>query len=129
MHYFFAVWSFLFTALFCSGVQDNALGANDLPIYKPVTDLPSGELSFVGSESVNALVLDWLQKFQSFYPQVMVSLQAKNSDTAAAFFIENPDKALLLMPRELTLQEERLFKSKHGYDPTPIRVAVDAIGV
>lgn len=129
MRYLFAILSTFVATLFCSGNKDNALGANDLPIYKPVSDLPSGELCFVGSESVNALILDWLQKFQSFYPQVTVSLQAKNSDAAVDLFFANPDKILLAIPRGLTPEEEGSFKAKYGYEPTPIRVAVDAIGI
>jgi phosphate transport system substrate-binding protein len=129
------LWKIIFTIILLC--PSHALWANtnievsDLPLYKKSTDLPFGRLNFMGSESMGPLMLKWVESFtnKKMYPQVSVQLQSQDSAQVFEKLLQTPEQILATISRELTAEELNAFRTTHGYEPTPIRVAVDAIAI
>ncbi len=88
----------------------------------------SGNLSSVGSDTLNNLMTLWSEKFKQFYPNINIQVEGKGSSTAPPALI-SATAQLGPMSRQMKQKEMDLFESKFGYKPTPIRVAVDALAV
>ncbi|MBT5376579.1 MAG: phosphate ABC transporter substrate-binding protein PstS family protein [Nitrospinaceae bacterium] len=88
----------------------------------------SGNLSSVGSDTLNNLMTLWSEKFKQFYPNVNVQVEGKGSSTAPPALI-SATAQLGPMSRIMKQKEMDAFESSFGYKPTPIRVAVDALAV
>ena len=101
----------------------------DLPLYVKVGDLPSGQLTFTGSESMNPLLLGWASEFGKKYPQVTITIQGGGSARAAEALMETPKHVLAPMSHEMTAKQVVAFREKYGYDPTAVRVALDAVAI
>jgi len=98
-----------------------------LPSYKAVSGI-SGNLSSVGSDSLNNVMTLWSETFQKFYPNVKVQIEGKGSSTAPPALIAGTAQ-LGPMSRTMKGTEIDQFEKKYGYKPTPIRTAVDALAV
>jgi len=98
-----------------------------LPSYTPVSGV-SGNLSSVGSDTLNNLMTLWAESFNKFYPNVKVQIEGKGSSTAPPALIAGTAQ-LGPMSRDMRGTEVDQFEKKFGYKPTPIRVAVDALAV
>lgn len=93
-----------------------------LAAYKPVKAL-SGNLSSIGTDTMEKLMKLWIEEFTKTYPQLSISLEAKSSLSAEPALTEGrADMAQL--SRELLPSELEHFRKKYGYDPTLIRVAL-----
>src|SRR5262245_4424155 len=57
-----------------------------LPSYKAVSGI-SGNLSSVGSDSMNNLMTLWAEQFNKFYPNVKIQVEGKGSGTAPTALI------------------------------------------
>lgn len=101
---------------------DPKLGA-----YKAVSGV-SGNLSSVGSDTLNNLMTLWSELFYTFYPNVKIQIEGKGSSTAPPALISGTAQ-LGPMSRPMKGTEIDAFEKKHGYKPTPIRTAVDALAV
>lgn len=99
----------------------------DIPAYKKTSGV-SGNLSSVGSDTLNNLMTLWAEKFNGFYPNVKVQVEGKGSSTAPPALIAGTAQ-IGPMSREMKPSEIDEFEKKFGYKPTKIRVAVDALGV
>lgn len=88
----------------------------------------SGNLSSVGSDTLNNLMTLWSEKFKQFYPNVNIQVEGKGSSTAPPALI-SATAQLGPMSRGMKKKEVDAFESKFGYKPTPVRVAVDALAV
>ncbi len=88
----------------------------------------SGNLSSVGSDTLNNLMTLWSEKFKQFYPNVNIQVEGKGSSTAPPALI-SATAQLGPMSRKMKQKEMDAFESGFGYKPTPIRVAVDALAV
>lgn len=90
----------------------------------------SGEerLSVVGSDTLAPLCLAWLSLLQTRLPRLQVRFQASGSATAAQALIEGAAD-LGPMSRRLSADELAAFRARHGFEPTPLVVALDAIAV
>jgi phosphate transport system substrate-binding protein len=88
----------------------------------------SGNLSSVGSDTLNNLMTLWAEKFNKFYPSVKVQIEGKGSGTAPTALISGTAQ-LGPMSREMKATESDSFEKKFGYKPTSVRVAVDALAV
>ena len=88
----------------------------------------SGTLSSVGSDTLNNLMTLWAEEFRKLYPSVRIQVEGKGSSTAPPALIENTAQ-LGPMSREMKASEIDAFEKKFGYEPTRIRVAVDALAV
>jgi len=98
-----------------------------LPSYKAVSG-GSGNISSIGSDTLNNLMTHWAETFQKFYPNAKVQIEGKGSSTAPPALISGTAQ-LGPMSREMKGTEIDQFEKKFGYKPTPIRTSVDALAV
>lgn len=110
-----------------------ALGAQALEVdpglsaYKRVSGV-SGNLSSVGSDTMNNLMTLWAEVFRKNYPSVKVQVEGKGSSTAPAALIEGTSQ-LGPMSRAMRASETDRFEARYGYKPTELKVAYDALAV
>ncbi|MDH5484054.1 MAG: phosphate ABC transporter substrate-binding protein PstS family protein [Gammaproteobacteria bacterium] len=88
----------------------------------------SGNLSSVGSDTLANLMTFWAEEFKRQYPNVNIQIQAAGSSTAPPALTEGT-ATLGPMSRKMKNKELEAFEKKHGYKPTAIRVAIDALAV
>lgn len=86
----------------------------------------AGTVSIVGSDTMANLVALWSQHFKQIYPHVNVQMQAVGSATAPTALTEGVAN-LGSMSRKLKASEIEYFRRKFGYEPTTLKVALDAI--
>jgi phosphate transport system substrate-binding protein len=121
--------AFLYVAL-CAFLP--AAGANDaldpgLAEYTKASGV-SGNISSVGSDTLANLMTLWTEEFKRLYPNVNIQVQAAGSSTAPPALTEGTSN-LGPMSRKMKGKEIEAFESRHGYKPTAIPVAIDALAV
>lgn len=99
----------------------------ELARYKAVSGV-SGNISSVGSDTLNNLMTHWGESFQKFYPNAKVQIEGKGSSTAPPALISGTAQ-LGPMSREMKGTELDAFEKKYGYKPTALRTSVDALAV
>jgi phosphate transport system substrate-binding protein len=99
----------------------------NIPEYQKASGI-SGNLSSVGSDTLANLMTLWAEEFNRNYPNVNIQIQAAGSSTAPPALTEGTSN-LGPMSREMKDDEIEDFEDKHGYKPTAIPVAVDALAV
>ena len=95
--------------------------------YEPVSGV-SGNLTSIGSDTLNNLMTLWSEGFRGFYPNVAIQIQGAGSGTAPPALIEGTAQ-FGPMSRPMRGSEIEEFEARFGYEPTPIRGAIDALGV
>ena len=110
-----------------SAVAVTATIDSGLPEYTPANGI-SGNLSSVGSDTLANLMTLWAEEFGKIYPNVNIQIQAAGSSTAPPALSEGTAN-LGPMSRKMKDNEIDDFESKHGYKPTAIPVAIDALAV
>jgi phosphate transport system substrate-binding protein len=95
--------------------------------YKTVSGV-SGNLSSVGSDTLNNVMTLWAETFNKAYPNVRIQIEGKGSGTAPPALIAGTAQ-LAPMSREMKDSEIDQFEKKFGYKPIQLRVAVDALAV
>jgi phosphate transport system substrate-binding protein len=98
-----------------------------LPDYKPASGV-SGNLTSIGSDTLNNLMTYWAEGFRKFYPNVNIQIQGAGSGTAPPALIQGTAQ-FGPMSRPMRGTEIADFEKRYGYAPTPIRGAIDALGV
>jgi phosphate transport system substrate-binding protein len=98
-----------------------------LPEYKPVGGL-SGNLTSVGSDTMNDLMALWAEGFHKVYPNVQVAAEGKGGATAAAALI-NGTAQFGPMSRPMRQAEIDKFEAKFGYKPTALPTSIDMLAV
>jgi phosphate transport system substrate-binding protein len=98
-----------------------------IPAYSKTSGV-SGNVSSVGSDTLNNLMTLWAEGFKKQYPNVNVQIEGKGSSTAPPVLISGTAQ-FGPMSRVMKASEIDEFEKKYGYKPTPIRVAVDALAV
>ncbi|MBE9538587.1 MAG: phosphate ABC transporter substrate-binding protein PstS family protein [Proteobacteria bacterium] len=93
-----------------------------------VTSGVSGNLSSVGSDTLANLMTLWAEEFKRAYPNVNIQVQAAGSSTAPPALTESTSN-LGPMSRKMKDKEIEAFETRHGYKPTAIPVAIDALAV
>jgi phosphate transport system substrate-binding protein len=88
----------------------------------------SGNISSVGSDSLNNLMTFWAEAFAKYYPNAKVQIEGKGSSTAPPALIGGTAQ-LGPMSREMKGSEIDQFEKKYGYKPTALRTSVDALAV
>jgi phosphate transport system substrate-binding protein len=88
----------------------------------------AGNLSSIGSDTLNNLMTFWAEGFQKQYPNVRIQIEGKGSSTAPPALISGTAQ-LGPMSRAMKAEEIDEFEKKYGYKPTAIRVAVDGLAV
>src|SRR5262245_928619 len=95
--------------------------------YRSVSGV-SGNISSVGSDTLNNLMTLWAETFNKFYPNAKIQMEGKGSSTAPPALISGTAQ-LGPMSREMKGTEVDAFEKRYGYKPTPIRTSVDALAV
>lgn len=103
------------------------LHATELPDYDKVSGL-SGSLTTVGSDTLAGMTTLWVEEFQQLYPSVNGQVQASGSSTAPPALTERTAQ-FGPMSRPMRNREIEAFERAHGYKPTELRIAIDAIGI
>ncbi|MDF2155601.1 phosphate ABC transporter substrate-binding protein PstS family protein [Vibrio sp. CAU 1672] len=98
-----------------------------LPPYQKTSGIV-GNLLSVGSDTLAGMTTLWVEEFQSIYPNINAQIQASGSSTAPPALTEQTAQ-FGPMSRPMRLREVEAFEREHGYKPTALRVAIDAIGI
>lgn len=88
----------------------------------------SGRFSSIGSDTMNNLMTLWAEAFKKQYPNVQYGIQGAGSATAPPALTEGTS-SFGPMSRAMKDDEIEAFQKKYGYQPTAIRVAIDALAV
>ncbi len=122
------------TMVLCTALLAGAAFADEavkvdpkLPAYQK-TDGIRGNMSSIGSDSMNNLMTLWAEGFKKFYPGVNVQVEGKGSSTAPPALLEGTAQ-LGPMSRDMKTEETDLFVKKFGYKPTRLRTCLDALAV
>jgi phosphate transport system substrate-binding protein len=113
--------------LFSASVMAAAKLDANLPEYKKSSGV-SGNVSSVGSDTLANLMTLWAEEFKRVYPNVNIQIQAAGSSTAPPALTERTSN-LGPMSRKMKSKEIEAFEKRHGYKPTAIPVAIDALAV
>ncbi|MGE4160025.1 MAG: PstS family phosphate ABC transporter substrate-binding protein [Planctomycetota bacterium] len=92
------------------------------------TEGVSGNLNSIGSDTLNNLMTYWSEDFRKIYPGVNIQVEGKGSSTAPPALITGTAQ-LGPMSRKMKNEEIEEFEDKHGFKPTAIGVALDALAV
>jgi phosphate transport system substrate-binding protein len=95
--------------------------------YKSTSGV-AGNLSSIGSDTLNNLMTYWAEGFKKKYPNVNIQIEGKGSTTAPPALIAGTAQ-LGPMSREMKGSEIEGFEKKYGYKPTKIGVALDSLAV
>ena len=114
--------------LVSASVQAQAVQVDPkLPAYQKAAGV-SGNFTSVGSDTLNNLMTLWAEEFKRLYPNVNIQIQGAGSSTAPPALTEGASN-FGPMSRIMTAKEVESFEKKHGYKPTPVGVAIDALAV
>lgn len=102
-------------------------GGGELPTYTRTSSV-SGNLSSTGSDTLANLMTLWTEAFKREHPSVNIQVQAAGSSTAPPALTEGTAN-FGPMSRAMKDKEIEAFEARHGYKPTAIRVALDALAV
>ena len=128
--YFLLVSSILFFSLvfiYKSSAEEAMKVDPALPSYSKVSGV-SGNISSIGSDTMNNLMTLWCESFNKFYPNVKCQIEGKGSSTAPPALIEGTAQ-FGPMSRPMKSAEIDDFEKKFGYKPTPISTAIDTLAV
>lgn len=114
-------------ALLPADAEDKSHLDPALPEYKAISGV-SGNLNSIGSDTLNNLMTLWAEGFKKAYPNVNVQIEGKGSSTAPPALIEGTAQ-IGPMSRPMKAEEIDAFEKKHGYKPTEVKVAIDALAV
>ena len=119
----------LIAALAAGLLNAGAIAATDpaLPGYQKASGV-SGNFSSVGSDTLNNLMTLWAEEFKRNYPNVNIQIQGAGSSTAPPALTEGT-ASFGPMSRLMKDEEVQAFERRHGYKPTAIGVAIDALAV
>ncbi len=98
-----------------------------IPAYSKVSGV-SGNISSVGSDTMNNLMTLWCEGFSKSYPNVKCQIEGKGSSTAPPALIEGTSQ-FGPMSREMKSTEIDEFEKKFGYKPTQIRTSIDTLAI
>ncbi len=98
-----------------------------IPGYQKASGV-SGNLSSIGSDTMNNLMTLWAETFRKYYPNVKVQVEGKGSSTAPPAIIAGTAQ-FGPMSRTMRSTEIDQFEQKYGYKPTELRTSFDALAV
>lgn len=113
--------------VWCLALCATSMSAQELSDYHRIQGL-SGNLSSVGSDTLASMMSLWSESFNRLYPNVNVQVQASGSSTATPALTQGTAQ-LGPMSRPMRQSEILAFEREHGYKPTALKVAIDAIGI
>jgi len=100
------------------------------PQLSPYQKVPgiTGTITSIGSDTLAGMTTLWVEEFKHLYPSVNGEVQASGSSTAPPALTERTAQ-FGPMSRPMRNREIEAFENEHGYKPTALRVAIDAIGI
>ena len=98
-----------------------------LPTYQKTSGV-SGSFTSIGSDTLNNLMTLWAEEYKRTYPNVNIQIQGAGSSTAPPAIAEGTSN-FGPMSRPMNAKEIEAFEKKHGYKPTAVPVAIDALAV
>jgi phosphate transport system substrate-binding protein len=98
-----------------------------LPAYQSVSGV-TGNLNSIGSDTLNNQMTLWAEGFKKVYPNVNIQIEGKGSSTAPPALIEGTAQ-IGPMSRPMKAEEIDAFEKRHGYKPTEVRLAIDALAI
>lgn len=98
-----------------------------LPTYQKTSGV-SGSFTSIGSDTLNNLMTLWAEEYKRTYPNVNIQIQGAGSSTAPPAIAEGTAN-FGPMSRPMNAKEIEAFEKKHGYKPTAVPVAIDALAV
>jgi len=99
----------------------------NLPKYETVSGI-SGNVTSIGSDTLNNLMTLWAEEFAEYYPNVNIQIQGAGSSTAPPALAQGTAN-FGPMSRKMKSSEIRAFEQAQGYKPTAVPVAVDVLAV
>jgi phosphate transport system substrate-binding protein len=96
------------------------------PYQRTVT--VSGNLSSVGSDTMNNMMTLWSEGFARIHPNVKIQVEGKGSSTAPPALIAGTAQ-IGPMSREMKDSEIDAVQAKYGFAPTQIITSLDTIGI
>lgn len=99
----------------------------NLPAYTSTSGV-TGNLSSIGSDTLNNLMTLWAEEFNKFYPNVNIQVQGAGSSTAPPALTEGT-ATLAPMSRGMRQSEIQSFEERFGYAPYEVPVAIDMVAV
>ncbi|MCH8538425.1 MAG: phosphate ABC transporter substrate-binding protein PstS family protein [Alkalimonas sp.] len=99
----------------------------EIPAYERVSGV-SGNVTSIGSDTLNNLMTLWAEEYAKFYPNVNIQIQGAGSSTAPTALVEGTAN-FGPMSRAMRDSEIQAFENRYGYKPTAIPVAVDLLAV
>ena len=96
--------------------------------YQKTSEVVSGDLNVVGSNTVNNLMILWAEDFQKYYPDSHILIESKGSYTATPALIAGTAQ-LGMLSRAMRSEESEEFEQKVGYKPMRVLVGFDALAV
>ncbi len=98
-----------------------------IPAYQKTSGI-SGNVSSIGSDSMNNLMTLWAETFRKFYPNVRIQVEGKGSSTAPPALIAGTAQ-FGPMSRNMRSTEIDQFQQRYGYKPTEVKTSYDALAV
>jgi len=114
--------------LTCAGcAEESTMAEPEIKSYNKVGGV-SGNLSSIGSDTMNNLMTFWAEGFNKLYPNVKIQIEGKGSTTAPPSLIAGTAQ-IGPMSRAMKPTEIDAFEKKYGYKPTEIKTSLDALAV
>jgi phosphate transport system substrate-binding protein len=98
-----------------------------IPGYSKTSGV-SGNLSSIGSDTMNNMMTLWAETFRKYYANVRVQIEGKGSSTAPPALISGTAQ-FGPMSRQMRSTEIDQFQQRHGYRPLELRSSYDALAV
>jgi phosphate transport system substrate-binding protein len=100
-----------------------------IPSWKPgeVKSEPEEELTIVGADIMDEIVLGWTKIYRKQYPRLSLTLDLRASG-AGGPGLASGKGMLAPVGREMFPAEKKLFTDKYGYEPLEIKVATGSVG-
>lgn len=128
-----------------AGVQDRPVIEPGIPSYTPAEQV-SGNLVIAGSDTMQPIMVKLAAGFRSIYPGSKIGVTGGGTEKALLQFLSNQSQmrrgdgfyngtqasghvSMLASSRPLTEKEIQSFRSRFGYAPTEIPIALDAMAV
>lgn len=128
-----------------AGVQDRPRIEPGIPSYTP-TEQVSGNLVIAGSDTMQPIMVKLAAGFRSIYAGSKIGVTGGGTEKALLQFLSNQSQmrrgdgyyngtqasghvSMLASSRPLTAEEIESFRSRFGYAPTEIPIALDAMAV
>ncbi|MBV8036148.1 substrate-binding domain-containing protein [Roseateles sp.] len=93
----------------------------------PVASEPEEELTIVGADIMDEMVLGWTKIYRKQYPRLSLTMDLRASGAGSPGLVSGQGH-LAPVGREMFPKERQAFIDKFGYEPLEIKVATGSVG-